>query len=366
MEMPGSAPGVLKGRWQYCPMRTRRLCGLTLVVLMLHALGWRIACGGPAPFASARAGVHALQIVSVPQGARVPSARAAPGATPPARASTGPPLALASALVHTAPAPGRPHARVTPARRALAGDGGSRPAALAPAPPWPIYATQPPPSATLHYVLVQHLGATGSTEGGADVEWTNSGDGFSLRVATAPADRPAREWQSTGRFDHAGLAPLRLVERERGREKRAVNFDPDGRNVRFSGASGVLAIEPGAQDRWSWVAQLAAIAEAGARRGELAGPWDLQVAGLRGELERWTFQVLPPGDPPPQLTSRGSELSTSGDRAPALLHVLRATQRPYDLRIEAWLSPSLHHFPAGLRMSTPPGPWSLALWQRST
>jgi hypothetical protein len=45
-----------------------------------------------------------------------------------------------------------------------------------------------------------------------------------------------------------------------------------------------------------------------------------------------------------------------------LLHVLRAPEQPYDLRIEAWLSPSLHHLPAGLRMSTPPGPWSLSLW----
>jgi hypothetical protein len=30
------------------------------------------------------------------------------------------------------------------------------------------------------------------------------------------------------------------------------------------------------------------------------------------------------------------------------------------------LSPSLHHLPAGLRMSTPPGPWSLSLWQRDS
>jgi hypothetical protein len=49
-----------------------------------------------------------------------------------------------------------------------------------------------------------------------------------------------------------------------------------------------------------------------------------------------------------------------------LLHVLRATQRPYDLRIEAWLSPALHHLPAGLRMSTPPGRWSLSLWRRDS
>jgi hypothetical protein len=236
------------------------------------------------------------------------------------------------------------------------------------APPWPLYATQAPPSTVLHYALVQHPGdAASATRGGdASLEWARTGDTFTLRLALAPADRPPRDWESRGRVDATGVAPLRLVERERGRDKRTINFDREGGRVRFSGASGALDIAPGAQDRWSWVAQLAAIAEAGARRGRLEGPWELQVAGLRGELERWTFQVIPLGDPPPELGPQGNELSAPGDRAPALLHVLRATDRPYDLRIEAWLSPSLHHFPAGLRLSTPPGPWALALWQRGT
>jgi len=160
------------------------------------------------------------------------------------------------------------------------------------------------------------------------------------------------------------VAPLRLVERERGRDRRTLQFDRDAGRVHFSGASGAPAIAQGAQDRWSWIAQLAAIAEAQAARGPPPDHWDLQVAGLRGDVERWTFRVLPPGDPPPEL--RGNDLSAAGRRAPALLHVLRATDQPYDLRIEAWLAPSLHHLPAGLRMSTPPGPWSLSLWQRNT
>ena len=236
------------------------------------------------------------------------------------------------------------------------------------APAWPVYATRPPASVTLHYALAQRTGAAASaaTVGQATLEWTNAGEAFTLRLATAAEGRPPRDWESVGGFDAAGVAPLRLVERERGRDRRAINFDRDAGRVRFSGAPGAPGTAPGVQDRWSWVAQLAAIAEAGARSGRLAGPWHLQVAGLRGDLERWTFRVLPPDVPPPELAPRGNELSGAGDRAPALLHVLRATERPYDLRIEAWLSPSLHHFPAGLRLSTPPGPWSLSLWQRST
>ena len=361
MEMPGSAPGVWKERWQYCPMRTRRLCGLTLVVLALHLIAWQIALGGLPRHEAARAGVHRLALVSVPQGAHVPS---------PPVAEVGAQLRMlaTASSPHRVEAPASGRRSYAPSSRAQAptGNGGARQPSKPDAPEWPLYVTHPPPSTTLHYALVQEGAASASSAGSAELEWSNSATAFSLRLATVAADRPPREWQSTGTFDAAGVAPLRLVERERGHDKRAINFDRDGGRVRFSGASGALAIGPGAQDRWSWIAQLAAIAEADAQRGQRAVAWDLQVAGLRGELERWTFRVLPPGDLPPELQLQGNELSAAGVRARALLHVLRAAERPYDLRIEAWLSPSLHHLPAGLRMSTPPGPWSLALWQRSS
>ena len=337
------------------------------MVLLLHAAAWRLAGAGLASFAAARAGGQVHARVSVPQRARVPLTLARTSAEPVSPRGAEHPAAAAAATPPARPAAGhpRPHPRVTPAPRAPAGDGGSQAAARPHAAPWPVYATQAPPSTALHYTLVQQAGRA-ATDGDARLEWTLAADAFSLRVSTATADRPPREWESTGRIDATGVAPLRLVERERGRDRRTINFDRDAGRVRFSGASGVLGIAPGAQDRWSWVAQLAAIAEAGARRGRLDGPWDLQVAGLRGELERWTFRVIPLGEPPPELRAQGNELSAPGDRAPALLHVVRDSDRPYDLRIEAWLAPSLHHFPAGLRMSTPPGPWSLALWQRST
>ena len=344
MEMPGSAPGVWKQRWQYCPMRTRRLCGLTLVVLAAHAIAWQFVVGGLPALAPARAGVHRVVVVSVPRRAQLP-VTSSDDATEPVRAA--------------------PPARATLAPRVPAGDGGALRRAARDLRAWPVYAAQPPPSTTLRYALVQ-TGAAASAAGVAELEWARDASTFSLRLATAVGDRPPREWQSAGAFDAAGVAPLRLVEREKGRDKRTVSFDRDRGVVRFSGASGAPAVAPGVQDRWSWIAQLAAIAEAGARRGERPSRWDLQVAGLRGELERWTFRVLPPGDPPPELRQQGNELSASGDRAPALLHVLRATEQPYDLRIEAWLSPSLHHLPAGLRMSTPPGPWSFSLWQRNS
>ncbi len=335
------------------------------MVLLLHAIGWQIACGGVPRFAPAHAGTRLVAMVSVPATARVPLAHAADSTGP-----VHPPAPLPSP--HAARAPLQGHPRVPAALpRLRAGDRGALRNALEHASEWPVYPTRPPPSITLRYALFQGgkpapaTAASSSAKGGAEIEWVRDAATFSLRVTTTLSEQAPREWQSTGSFDAAGVAPVRLVERERGRDKRTINFDHDAGHVRFSGAATVLPIAPGAQDRWSWVAQLAAIAEAAAQRGHVPTHWDLQVAGLRGDLERWTFQVLPTGDPPMQL-AQGSELSTPGVRATALLHVLRAAQRPYDLRIEAWLSPSLHHLPAGLRMSAPPGPWSLSLWQRTS
>jgi len=330
---------------------------LALAVLALHALAWRIAAGGLPPPAPPAAGVHRVALVSVPQRAAAATRIAPELASKPVRMAESP---VVPARTLAAP-PARP--RVTPGARAPAGTGGTRRRTPPHAHGWPVYATRPPPSAMLRYALAQS-GVASASAGRAELEWRHDATGYALRLATAVEGRPPREWHSSGTFDAAGVAPLRLVERERGRDRRALQFDRDAGRVHFSGASGSPAVVPGAQDRWSWIAQLAAIAEAQATHGPPPDHWDLQVAGLRGDLERWTFRVLPPSEPPPEL--QGNDLSAPGRRAPVLLHVLRATDQPYDLRIEAWLAPSLHHLPAGLRMSTPPGPWSLSLWQRDS
>jgi hypothetical protein len=361
-------------------MRTRRLFGLTLVVLILHGFAWQLGAAGRPRFALPTAGVRWLALVR-PAHAE-PSVGAAANTPAPALASGRTQL---PARLHVA---ARPLAGVAAHKPedTVGARGAARASALAAATPaWPVYATRAPPTTTVHYRLAAsgHAAPAGpadvaqrappTTAGEATLEWVRDADAFSLRLATAPAERPAREWRSSGTFDAAGVAPVRLVQRERGRDTQAINFDRDGGRVRFSGASGAPAFAPGAQDRWSWVAQLAAIAEAAAADGRAIAVdtrWDVQVAGLRGELDRWSFRVLADAAAPPELQAepprQGNDVSSGPDRAPVLLHVLRDAERPYDLRIEAWLSPSLHHLPAGLRMSTPPGSWSLSLWQRTS
>jgi len=308
-------------------MRAHRLCGLTLAVALAHASGW-LAVTGARPLAGAGRPPAARRLsVSL-------VAASAPTPTPtPATQRTG-----------LGPVPGP---RPAGSRRRKPGAG---PEASPRASAWPVYATRLPGSTALRYVL------DGNAGGQARLDWTHDADAFTLRLALAQPGRAPREWLSTGGFDPAGLAPERLVERDKGRDRRALSIDPATRSVRFSAAPQALALAPGAQDRWSWIAQLAAIAEAAGPRVAPGTTWRLQVAGLRGELDVWAFRVLPRGAPPPPLAG------LSCRRACALLHVLREPERPYDLRVEAWLAPGLHHLPAGLRMSTPPGAWTLALW----
>lgn len=400
-------------------MRTRRLCAVTLAVLAVHlVLGWCVATRLPEP-ALARAGVRwfsqgiqgrserAIAVALVRPALPEAPAEGDPPAQAQAKSSTSPKSPNSHPHLHTrsrtqphtelqararADTPTNSDAGATiPTREPLpsaalpptAGDAGREVSSTSDAPAWPIYPTRVPPSATIRYILVQQAvhrppvaasdtPATVGRPGTAEVEWQVDSAGYHLRVIHAGTAQPAHEWDGTGAIGPAGVAPRRLAERDRGRDKRAINFDADGQRVRFSASTQALALAPGAQDRWSWMVQLAAIAEAACAAG--AGPpspgtvWDIQVAGLRGELDRWRFRVLAESALPVEAGAVAPGLSSGNDalnntlQAPALLHVLREPERPYDLRIEVWLSPSLHHLPIGLRMSAPPGAWSLALW----
>jgi len=216
--------------------------------------------------------------------------------------------------------------------------------------PWPRLATRIPPSVELHYQSTLTL-KSGTWHGDASLSWHTEASAYALHVSLATDGRAGHDWQATGRFDAEGLAPDELVEREDGHGRRALRFDRATHEVRFPGHLPPRTVVPGAQDRWSWIAQLAAIAEAHAGAAVPAGThWPLEVAGLRGELDVWDIEVI------------GTEAAADeAGRARPLLHVVRVPTHPYDLRIEAWLAAELHHFPVELRLETPPSRWGLSL-----
>lgn len=266
-------------------------------------------------------------------------APAAPRATPPARAVSlrlQMPPALQSAaepvVALAVPAPS-PRSQPAPARApAMA----PAPAALPPSPvieapeaARPLLRLAGP--AEWRYRLRQ-----AGQDGEAHLSWQPGEDGrYSLRLTRQIGERALPAWQSLGRVGPAGLAPERFALQRRGRDSQAVNFDQDEARLSFSASPAEHALPEGAQDRLSWWLQLAALVEASP--APLPGTrWRVWVAGLRGELREWSFELL-----------------ASADAGEPGLHLRRLPLGPEDPGVEIWLDPARGHWPLRLRQGDP-------------
>jgi hypothetical protein len=211
----------------------------------------------------------------------------------------------------------------------------------------PTYPTRPPPPAQLHFNVIR-----GADQGRAEWLWQHDGQHFASRWQAQVAGRPPLDQRSHGSFDAAGLAPARMVEMQRGRPARAVNFQRDKAVVSFSGSTRQWALWAGAQDRVSWLPQLLAVVAARDAGGKPGDRLQLAVAGPRGDLDLWTFTLVDRATP-----------DDEGVTGPAL-HWVREPQRPYDSRVDVWLAQAWPHWPLALQWQVLPGEqtfrWRLA------
>jgi hypothetical protein len=202
------------------------------------------------------------------------------------------------------------------------------------APPVAPLPTRVPSPAQLRYVLRQ-----GEALGEAQLDWAIDGERYELQLhALLPRGR-AIEQRSQGGFDDSGVAPLRLADRHAGRDVRAANFQRDRGTVSFSGPGWELPLQPGTQDRLSWLVQLAAIAGAAPDALREGAQWTMWVVGVRGALSPWRFEV------------RGREVVGNA----SAWWLVREPSQPYDLRIEVWLDPMRGPWPLRLRQTQVPG-----------
>jgi hypothetical protein len=171
------------------------------------------------------------------------------------------------------------------------------------------------------------------------LHWQHDDARYELRLEAAVASAPAFEWHSIGSLDAAGVAPDRFVDRRRGRGAQAANFQRDIGKLTFSGPSLELPLPPGAQDRLSWMPQLAGIVAAEPARWRAGERIRLFVAGARGEAELWTFSV----HGPESLLLPGEQLTA--------WKLVREPDRPYGTRVDVWLDPGRHYFPVRARLS---------------
>ncbi|MDE2629314.1 MAG: hypothetical protein KGL99_19390, partial [Burkholderiales bacterium] len=200
----------------------------------------------------------------VPAHARTPFPRAK--APPPATKAmaAAPSTAVPQMRVATAPAPDVPAAPVqlalnTPAVRPAAATA----AAPAPAPAStgdeaiPHYRTRLPPPITLRYEMHR-----GFLRGTGDLVWRPQGEHYELRFDGRVAGLAVLTQVSSGGFDAAGVAPERFTDQRLRRGTTAANFQRAAGKITFSGPATEFVLRDGAQDRLSWMVQLAAIVAA--------------------------------------------------------------------------------------------------------
>lgn len=341
-------------RWQYCGVtstvpipsalsmlaspRRRAAAALATLVLLGHALllGLLPRSPGPGWRAQPPQTLQLRQIVRLAPGAVVVAAAPVVSQAPsrPVHRPAPPAAAAAAAAVQPAPrAAPTPAPTPAPAPAPTAErEATPEPAADPGGQSVPVYATRPPPPLKLQFEMRRGLVA-----GEAELDWNPLGDQYQLTLRGQAFGAPLIGWASQGGFDDAGLAPLRYVESRRGRELRAVNFQRDSARITFSGPSVEHPLVAGAQDRLSWMVQLAAVLAANPALAATDAQVSMWVVGTRGDAEVWTFTVQG------RVTLA---LALPLGTVENTVHLKREPRRPYDTQVQVWLDPSRHFLPA--------------------
>ncbi|MBT9500703.1 MAG: DUF3108 domain-containing protein [Burkholderiaceae bacterium] len=288
------------------PRRRRAWLGAGVLALALHGTLLTVLHAPDEGTASSAAAVVAVQVAPPP-----------PAAPRPAPA------------VEPAPAPARPVRSPvqTPAEPA------ETPAVISQATPG--HATRLAPAALLSYELRR-----GPAKGEALLSWRPSPERYEARLERWLDDRPLPAWVSRGGIDGAGLAPLRQTDERGGRARRATNFQREAGKISFSGSSQELPLPAGAQDRLSWMLQLAAIVAADPQAFAPGESVLLPVAARQGQLQTWRFVVQAP-----------QTLELPVGRVESAVFLQRLPEGPYEPQIDIWLDPQRHFLPVRLRWS---------------
>ena len=198
----------------------------------------------------------------------------------------------------------------------------------------PVYATRLPAPATLQYEWRR-----GGGRSRAELQWRPDDGRYQLALRGQAPGAPPIGWSSQGGFDAAGIAPERYAESRRGREMRAANFQREAGRITFSGPAVEYPLLPGAQDRLSWMIQLAAVLAANPALAVVDAQVSMWVVGTRGDADAWTFTVIAIED-----------IELPAGLVRGAVHLRREPHRPYDTRVETWLDPARQHLPVRTRL----------------
>ena len=257
----------------------------------------------PAPVAAAAAKAALTHVKLAPA-----AASAVRSASVPATEAAPPPLQLALST----PAP-----EATSASAATAGDEVI-----------PHYRTQLPPAMTLHYEMQR-----GGLRGTGDLSWRPQGDRYELKLDARISGLPVLTQTSAGGFDAAGVAPLRFTDQRLRRAVTAANFQRGAGKITFSGPATEFELRDGAQDRLSWMVQLAGIVAGEPQLRAVGAKVLMYVVGSHGDAGVWVFRCL------------GPEAVSTGAGIIAAIKFMREPREAYDTTVQVWLDPQQHDLP---------------------
>lgn len=193
--------------------------------------------------------------------------------------------------------------------------------------PIPVYRTRLPPAATLRYLMKR-----GSLQGNGEMLWRPQADRYELTLEGHLAGLTLLTQVSEGGLDTTGIAPRRFTDKRIRRPMTAANFQRDAGKITYSGPQTEYPLHAGAQDRLSWMIQLAGIVEADPSLGVAGAKVVMFVSGTHGDAGVWAFRCS------------GPEAAT-GAGGVAAIHFTREPRMPYDTTVEVWLDPKRHHLP---------------------
>ena len=231
-----------------------------------------------------------------------------------------------------------PQAPATPARRSVQ----PRPASMEGAAEKTAgYQVSVPPAATLMFDVIRRDPAGATTHGEGSIDWQHDGAHYHLRCVVSMMDgesmspAPQVTLASEGTLDKAGIMPRTMTEQRGQRAPTAVHFNASAGRVTFSASQAQVAMTAGAQDKATFLMQLAGIGRAGAT--QLATGVNLLVGEMR-EANVYEFVLV------------GEEEIETGIGPLPTWHVARVTQPgSYNTRLDIWLAPGRHWYPVQLR-----------------
>jgi hypothetical protein len=334
---------------EFAHRRWVRLGMLSAAALLLHAaalggLDWGWPATEPAVLTSAAMQVRVVDLPPEPRPAGAPMnpsppvaiAEPTPAAAPPVRVRSKlvparVPAAAAPAPQAVAPPLDAEAPRVATSATLLAANTASAPAA---APPpaddeaIPHYRTQMPPAMTLRYEVQR-----GVLHGTGDLAWRPQGEHYELKLEFKLSGLVILSQASSGAFDSDGIAPLRFTDQRLRRAATAANFQRAADKISYSGSSKEFPLRAGAQDRLSWMVQLAAIVAADPRLAKPEAKVVMAVTGSHADLGVWVFRCIGPD----AVAARGGSIDA--------IKFVREPREAYDTTVQVWLDPQHHDLP---------------------